>query len=325
MNELRFTVGPEGKGTRIDKYVALKLGEGYSRVYARSLIEGSFVLVNGGKIKPRYIAKQGDEVLVRMPAAGGRGIEAENIPVRVLYEDDCVIVVDKPAGMVVHPGAGNNKSTLVNALLYHCRNLPDTGDELRPGIVHRLDRDTSGVLVAAKNDRALRSLSKQFQKRTVKKRYIALVSGRVVFDNGVVDIPIARHAVTRQKMDVAAGKGRSARTVYHVVRRFHDFTLLRLEPETGRTHQIRVHMRHIGHPVLGDRIYGKAGGMDRQALHAEMIGFSHPDTGEYMEFYSPVPDDIMEVIRKSGLPCAINDNKKRDTKKNGHGLEDKAV
>ncbi len=310
---------------RIDKYVALKLGEGYSRVYARSLIEGSFVLVNGGEIKPRYIAKEGDEVFVRMSAVEKSGIEAEDIPLKILYEDDCVVVVDKPAGMVVHPAPGNKKGTLVNALLYHCADLPDSGNELRPGIVHRLDKDTSGVLVAAKNDRALRSLSKQFRKRAVKKRYIALVTGRVGFDNGVVDIPLARNVLNRQKMAVAPEKGKSARTVYHVVKRFHDFTLLRLELETGRTHQIRVHMRHIGHPVLGDRTYGKAGGMARQALHAEMIGFSHPDTGEYMEFYSPVPDDIIEVIRRSGLPCEINDNVTRGTKKNGHGLENKAV
>jgi 23S rRNA pseudouridine1911/1915/1917 synthase len=294
---------------RVDKCIALRLGEGYSRVYVKFLMDSGHVKVNGKDVKPRYAVRAGDSISVRMaPQEKESALTAENIPLDVLYEDEWLVVVNKPAGMVVHPGAGNKKETLANALLYHCGRLADSGDELRPGIVHRLDKDTSGVIVVAKNDRALRSLAKQFQKRTVKKRYIALVKGRVELDNGVVEAPVARHAVNRQKMDIEYVKGKKARTVYHVVRRFKGFTFLQLELETGRTHQIRVHMKHIGHPVLGDRTYGRTDGIRRQALHAEMLGFTHPDTGKYVEFHAPIPRDIQEILDKGDR----------------HGLEDKA-
>ncbi len=296
MKELRFTIDADSKGTRVDKCIALKLGEEYSRTYVKALMDKDLVRVNGESVKPHYIAREGDQVFLQMPPQEKSRLEGEDIKLNIVYEDDWIIVVDKPAGMVVHPGSGNKKGTLVNALLHHCRSLPASSDESRPGIVHRLDKDTSGLLVVAKNDRALRSLSKQFQAKAVKKRYIALVMGRVEFDNGVVEVPIARHPVDRQKMDVAFAKGKNARTTYHVAERFGNFSLLRLELETGRTHQIRVHMKHIGHPILGDKTYGKGGEIARHALHAEMIGFSHPETGKYMEFHSPVPDDIMEVI-----------------------------
>ena len=268
-------------------------------MYVKFLMDSGLVLVNEKDVKPHYTAREGDEVFLRMiPQERESTLTAEDIPLNILYEDEWIIIVNKPAGMVVHPGSGNRKGTLANALLHHCGKLADLGDELRPGIVHRLDKDTSGVIVVAKNDRALRSLAKQFQKRVVKKRYVALVKGRVELDNGVVEAPVARHAVNRQKMDVEYVKGKSARTTYHVIRRFKGFTLLELELETGRTHQIRVHMKHIGHPVLGDRTYGRTDGIERQALHAEMLGFTHPDTGKYVEFHAPVPKDIQEVIDK---------------------------
>jgi 23S rRNA pseudouridine1911/1915/1917 synthase len=302
MKEIRFKVGPEEEGARIDKCIALRLGEEYSRTYVKFLMDSGLVKVNSLVVKPHYAAREGDEVFLTLaPLEKSEHVEAEDIPLDVLYEDEWIIVINKPAGMVVHPAAGNRSGTLANALLYHCGKLADTGDELRPGIVHRLDKDTSGVLVAAKKDPALRSLAKQFQKRAVKKKYVALVRGCVELDNGTVEAPVARHTVSRQKMSVEYTKGKKARTVYHVIRRFKGFTLLELELETGRTHQIRVHMKHLGHPVLGDMKYGNADNLKRQALHAEMLGFTHPKTGKYVEFHAPIPGDIQEVIDRKEL------------------------
>lgn len=298
MDNLNFIITPEEAGKRIDKVVADRLGEEYSRTFAQTLIQQGNVLVNGGVIKARLLVKGGEAVSVIVPPPEKNDLTPEDIPLKVLYEDDWIIVIDKPAGIVVHPGAGNKTGTIVNALLYHCGKLPEGSDELRPGIVHRLDKDTSGVLVAAKNDRALRSLAKQFQARVVKKRYLAVVKGVPPMDNGVIDAPIARSAADRKKMGVENERGKNARTIYHMVKKFKGLTLLRIDLETGRTHQIRVHMKHIGCPVLGDPVYGRADGVKRQALHAEMIGFMHPDTGKYMEFVSPVPEDIKEIIQK---------------------------
>ena len=299
MKEMKFTVESLGAGSRIDKYIAVKLGEGYSRTYVKFLMESGFVHVNGEEVKPRYIVSEGEEIILEMPPPEASDIEPENIPIDILYEDEWIIVLNKPAGMVVHPGAGNRGGTLVNALLYHCENLADTGDEFRPGIVHRLDKDTSGIMVVAKTDRALRSLAKQFQQRTIKKRYVALVAGRVEMDNGVVDAPLARHAVDRRKMDIEYEGGKEARTVYHVVRRFKNFTVLKLDLETGRTHQIRVHMKHLGYPILGDTTYGGRGKMSRQALHSEALTFTHPDTGKTLEFTVPLPKDMKDFVENA--------------------------
>ncbi|RKY42950.1 MAG: RluA family pseudouridine synthase [Candidatus Makaraimicrobium thalassicum] len=297
--ELRFTVSHEDAGTRMDKCITLKVGEGYSRTHVKFLMDSGFVRVNGETVKPHYIAREGDAVFVGLaPLPEIDDVEPEDIPLNILYEDDWIIVVDKPAGMVVHPGAGNRTGTLVSALLYHCGELPEAGDSLRPGIVHRLDKDTSGVIVAAKNFRALRSLAKQFQGRAVRKWYVALVKGRVEMDNGIVEAPVARHAVDRKKMNVDYAGGKEACTLYHVIQRFSDFTFLRLELKTGRTHQIRIHMKHLGHPVLGDTKYGRGRDMARLALHSETLGFTHPDTGEYMEFSSPMPEDMQEAVEK---------------------------
>ncbi len=301
MEELKFKVTQEEAGMRVDKCIALRLGEGYSRTFVKDLIDKKLVKVNGKSIKPSYEANEGDRILAAIPPPEKSDLEPEDIPLNVIYEDEWIIVIDKPAGMVVHPGAGNRKGTLVNALLHYSEKLADTGDESRPGIVHRLDKDTSGIIVVAKNDRALRSLSKQFQKRAVKKRYAAIVKGRLELDNGVVELPLARHSTDRKKMAVEHARGKKAKTVYHVRKRFKDFTLLDIELHTGRTHQIRVHMKHIGHPVLGDITYGRSDGVKRQALHAQMLGFTHPDTGEYIEFHSPIPKDMKEIIEKGEI------------------------
>ncbi len=297
MKELIFLVEPDEAGTRIDKCIALRLGDEYSRTYVKYLIEHGLVRVNDETVKPRYSAREADNVVVEMvPLEKEEDVEPEDILLDILYEDNWVIVVNKKAGMVVHPGAGNKTGTLVSALLHHCGCLPDAGDDQRPGIVHRLDKDTSGVIIVAKNDRALRSLSKQFQNRTTKKEYIALVKGHVELDNGVVDEPLARHTGDRKKIIVDHERGKASRTIYHVVRRFKKFTFLRLEPETGRTHQIRVHMKYLGHPIVGDVTYGGGRWMSRQALHAESLGITHPGEGKFMEFSAPMPDDIREFL-----------------------------
>lgn len=301
MEEIKFIISSDEAGARIDKCIAIGLGEEYSRSYVKFLMDNGFVQVNGGKVKPNYTAREDDTVTVVIPPAQEMDdVEPEDIPLNIVYEDEWLIVIDKIPGMVVHPAAGNRTGTIVNALLHHCGKLPDTDNRVRPGIVHRLDKDTSGIMVVARNDKAMRSLAKQFQNRTIKKRYIALVKGFVELDNGVIEAPVARNRADRKKMNVEYTNGKKARTVYHVVRRYKGFTFLRLEPETGRTHQIRVHMKHLGHPILGDVTYGGCNMMARQALHAEMLGFTHPGTGTYAEFTSPMPDDMKEVIEKNG-------------------------
>lgn len=299
MEKREFTVSEEEAGIRVDKYIAVKLGDEYSRTYVKNLMDQGMVRVSGEDVKPRYITCEGDRVLLEMLPPETSEVEPEDIPLEILYEDDWLIVVNKPAGMVVHPGAGNRKGTLVGALLHHCGKLPGGGDLERPGIVHRLDKGTSGVMVVAKNDRAMRAISRQFQKRTVNKGYVTVVRGAVELDNGVVDAPIGRHTGDRRKMDVDHGiMGKHARTIYHVVKRLGKFTLLDIELDTGRTHQIRVHMKHLGHPVEGDIQYGGGSGMTRPALHAKKLGFTHPHTGDYVEFEAPMPEDMSDFLEK---------------------------
>ena len=298
MENRTYRVSPEDSGVRIDKYIALKLGDEYSRTFVKDLMDKGLVSVNGGRVKPNYTARQDDEVQIEIPPPEPVYVTPEDIPLDVIHEDESLIVLNKPAGMVVHPGSGNKNGTMVSAVLFHCEKLADTGDILRPGIVHRLDKDTSGIIIVAKNDKAMRSLAKQFQNRTIKKRYLAIVNGKVEMDNGVIDAPVARHAVDRQRMDVEHSSGKNARTVYHVIRRGKGYTFVCLEPETGRTHQIRVHMKHIGHPIVGDEKYGGGSGMSRQALHAQKISFTHPETCERVEFEAPLPEDMKEFLRK---------------------------
>ncbi|MDP8261968.1 MAG: RluA family pseudouridine synthase [Candidatus Ancaeobacter aquaticus] len=297
---IRLTIDEEEENERIDKYIASFL-EGQSRSYIQKLIKNGDVLINGKCVKPNCHTKNKDEIEIHIPDPVILDVVPENIPITVLYEDDSYIVLNKSAGMVVHPASGNFAGTLVNALLYHTENLSDINGVLRPGIVHRLDKDTTGCLVVAKTNHSHRNLSKQFETRLVKKEYCAIVKGVIKEDNGVIDIGIARHPVMRKKMK-AAEYGRQAVSVYGVIERFKDATYVRVYPKTGRTHQIRVHLSHIGYPILGDDLYCRNSvirhtcAISRQMLHAERLQFFHPDTAEFKEYVAPLPSDMKEAI-----------------------------
>ena len=298
----------EHAGLRLDAFLASQI-EGWSRARLQKLIENEDVLVNGKPSKPSYKLREGDDIEVELTTTSTVGFAPENIPIDVVYEDDTLVVVNKPAGLVIHPAAGTPSGTLANALAYHFQQLPDSGTGVRPGIVHRLDRDTSGLLVVAKTEAALENLSDQFRDRTVFKSYVALVHGRVLSDSGKIDQPLARDAANRTRMAVVRG-GRNALTLYRVRRSFERFTLLDVDLKTGRTHQIRVHLAWIKHPVVGDETYG--GGRDnsiqdpqlrariralkRHFLHAEKLAFTHPATKELVKFESPLPADLSEVL-----------------------------
>jgi len=299
-------IGPEHAGTRLDIYLASQF-EGWSRSRLQRLIENEDVLVNGKVAKPSYKLREHDEIEVELIAPPADFFAPENIPIEIVYEDETLAVVNKPAGLVVHPAAGTPSGTLANALAYHFQQLPERG--VRPGIVHRLDRDTSGLLVVAKTEAALENLSDQFRDRTVFKSYVALVHGRVAANSGKIDQPLARDPSNRTRMAVVRG-GRNALTLYRVRRAFERFTLLDVELKTGRTHQIRVHLAWLKHPVVGDETYG--GGRDntiqdpqlrarvrnlkRHFLHAEKLGFMHPVKQEFMKFESPLPEELTDLL-----------------------------
>ena len=286
-------------GERLDKYLSEEI-EDISRSYAASLASDGLVLCKGKRIDKKYRIKGGEQIEVTIPEPEELSVEPENIPLDIVYEDNDLLVVNKPQGMVVHPAPGNYSGTLVNALLYHCRDsLSAINGVVRPGIVHRIDKDTSGLIVVAKNNAAHIALSAQIKEKKALRSYIALVNGRVK-ENGTVNAPIARNPKDRKKMAVAAG-GREAVTHYEVLEDYGEYTLLRCILETGRTHQIRVHMSYIGHSIVGDRTYcGKKDkfGLDGQLLHARTIGFDHPVTGEAMRFDAPLPDYFENVIEK---------------------------
>ena len=308
METLSFNIGPDHVGNRLDAYLASQI-EGWSRARLQRLIENEDVLVNGKSSKPSYKLRENDEVEVELIAPPTDAFVPENIPIEIVYEDETLVVVNKPAGLVVHPAAGMPSGTLANALAYHFQQLPGGGTGVRPGLVHRLDRDTSGLLVVAKTESALENLSDQFRDRTVYKSYVALVHGRVVTNSGKIDQPLARDPSNRTRMAVVRG-GRNALTLFRVRRAFDRFTLLDVELKTGRTHQIRVHLAWLKHPVVGDETYG--GGRDntiqdarlrarirslnRQFLHAEKLGFTHPKTGEFVKFESPLPEELTELL-----------------------------
>lgn len=302
------------QGKRLDVYLVLS-GIGISRNKASSLIEMGKVLVNGSRVKPSYRVKAGDEITAEFEYEPEITIEPVPMDLNIVYEDDDVVVVDKPAGLVVHPARGNWTNTLINGLLYHCRTLPLRPDSvLRPGVVHRLDKDTTGLLMFAKTDEALRSLGAQIEHRTVVREYLAFAWGDFELSAGTIDAPIGRHTIDRLRMAVTPFAARNALTNYEVLRRYAICTYLRLRLKTGRTHQIRVHLQHIGHPVVGDPEYGGRTPsvltqkehqpvfkqilsiVHRQALHAARLGFVHPRTKKYLEFTSPLPPDMEKLL-----------------------------
>jgi 23S rRNA pseudouridine1911/1915/1917 synthase len=292
-----LTVKEEESGQRIDRYLSGK-DIFSSRAFLQKLIKADKVKVNGTPVKASYKLESTDEIEVDYAEPQPLEVQAEDLPLEILYEDGDLIVINKPRGMVVHPAAGNSRGTLVNALLAHCHDLSGIGGVIRPGIVHRLDKDTSGVLVAAKNDRAHLCLAKQLKDHTMIRRYLALVHGRFKEDAGRIDAPIGRHPVQRKKMAVVAG-GKPAITHYRVLEELGGYTLVELRLETGRTHQIRVHMRHIGHPVAGDQVYGRGKeplSLEGQALHAAVLGFCHPRTGDYLEFSAAMPEVMEKAV-----------------------------
>lgn len=265
----------------------------------QKLIASGEVTVNGETTRSGHRLQVGEVVEIRIPEPEERPPEPEDIPLDILYEDDDLMVINKQRGLVVHPAAGSPSGTLVNALLHHCQQLPNFGDDIRPGIVHRLDKDTTGVLVVAKSDRAYWSLGGQIRERTVKRAYLALVHGEVSRERGFVEAPIGRHPVHRKRMAVVRRGGKNAFTHFKVVERLNGYTLLECRLETGRTHQIRVHMAYIDHPIVGDPLYGPRRCpfvLDGQLLHAHTLGFLHPGTGEYVEFQAPLPPDMAQVL-----------------------------
>ena len=297
----RFRVTDEDGGVRIDKYLT-SVCEGLSRSYLQKLLKSGQVLVGGQGVKASYAVQEGDLIELEVPEAVEPEILAEPMDLDVLYEDEDIILINKPKGMVVHPAAGHYTHTLVNGLLDHCRGqLSGINGVMRPGIVHRIDMDTTGVIIACKNDLAHSCLAEQLKEHSITRRYQAIVHGVVKEDEGTVDAPIGRHPVERKKMSINYNNGREAVTHYKVLRRFRQYTHVEGRLETGRTHQIRVHMASIHHPLLGDAVYGPARcpipGLQGQTLHAGVLGIRHPRTGAYMEFTAPLPDYFAKLLR----------------------------
>lgn len=301
MNKLFFTVESENIGQRIDLYLSTNC-EDFSRSAISKSIEKGLVTVNNDTVNKSYKLALGDKITVTIEDPVELDIIEQDIPLEIVYEDNDLLVVNKPKGMVVHPAAGNYTDTLVNALMFHCKSsLSGINGVLRPGIVHRIDKNTSGLLIVAKNDNAHRHLAQQIKEHSFTREYVAVVYGNIKDDAGTVDAPIGRHPIDRKKMCVTDKNSKHAVTHYEVIGRFSGFTMIRCKLETGRTHQIRVHMAYIGHPVAGDDVYGpkkviKA--LSGQCLHAQKIGFIHPTLGEYLEFSSEIPNVFSEFLHK---------------------------
>ena len=289
----------EAAGSRIDKYISDNIAE-LTRSAVQGLISGGQVTADGKAVSKNYKIRGGEEISVEIPDPQPMDAVAEDIPLDIVYEDDDLLVVNKPKGMVVHPAHGNYNGTLVNALLYHCGDsLSGINGVIRPGIVHRIDKDTSGLLIVAKNDKAHIHLAEQIKVHSFTREYEAVACGHFKETEGTVDAPIGRHKTDRKKMCVTTENSRNAVTHYSVIKQYGGYAHVRLRLETGRTHQIRVHLSYIGHPVLGDGVYGKTyKGIEGQCLHARKIGFIHPSTGEYMEFTSPLPDYFVSILNK---------------------------
>jgi 23S rRNA pseudouridine1911/1915/1917 synthase len=298
---MKFKVSEKEKDVRVDFFLSQK-NIGFSRSQIKKIIDDGFVLSGTHSLKAKYRVKDGEQIKVIMPPTRKLNVEGENIPLDVVYEDSSVIIINKPHGMVVHPAAGNFSGTMVNALLYHCKDLSGIGGVERPGIVHRLDKDTSGLLMVAKDDRSHQMLTKQLQERTILRKYIAIVDGKMKENFGTIDKEIGRHTKDRKKMSTVTRKGRESVSKFKVLQRFSKASLIEVILKTGRTHQIRVHLSSIGYPLLGDKVYGgrkirSAGSIiKRQALHAALLGFHHPKTDKYLEFDSQLPDDMQEAI-----------------------------
>lgn len=297
-----LNVQAEEEQTRIDKYLSKQL-ETLSRSYLQKLLKEGQVLVNGSPVKPNYKVIQEDEIRISVPKDQEPAIEPEDLSLDILYEDQDLLVVNKPKDMVVHPAAGHYRHTLVNALMFHCRDqLSGINGILRPGIVHRIDKDTTGALVVCKNDMAHQSLAAQLAVHSITRRYRAIVHGVLKEDQGTIEGSIGRHPTERKKMAVHVRNGKPAVTHYQVLKRLKGYTYVECRLETGRTHQIRVHMASIGHPLLGDELYGPKKcplkNLQGQTLHAMILGFQHPRTGEYMEFTAPLPLYFQELLRK---------------------------
>ncbi|PEB66193.1 RluA family pseudouridine synthase [Bacillus thuringiensis] len=298
---VQVTVVEEQKNERIDKFVA-GINNEWSRSQVQQWIKDDVVTVNGKAVKVNYKVKEEDEITVTIPEPEALDIQPEDMNLEIYYEDADVLVVNKPRGMVVHPAPGHTSGTLVNGLMHHCTDLSGINGVMRPGIVHRIDKDTSGLLMVAKNDMAHESLVNQLVAKTVTRRYKAIVHSVIPHDKGTIDAPIGRDKKERQSMTVDEN-GKNAVTHFQVLERFKDFTLVECRLETGRTHQIRVHMKYIGYPLAGDPKYGpkKTLDMNGQALHAGILGFDHPRTGEYIQFEAPIPEvfeEALNILRK---------------------------
>ncbi|WP_461202185.1 RluA family pseudouridine synthase [Anoxybacillus sp. TBDG-1] len=296
MEQIQLTIEEQHDGERIDKVIA-ELNEQWSRSQVQQWLKEGHVLVNGKAVKPNYKCHIDDEVVIFIPDPEPLDVEPEPIPLDIYYEDADVLVVNKPRGMVVHPAPGHMHGTLVNALLAHCQDLSGINGVLRPGIVHRIDKDTSGLLMIAKNDLAHESLVNQLVNKTVTRKYVAIVHGVIPHDYGTIDAPIGRDPRDRQSMAVVEN-GKEAVTHFRVLERFEHYTFVECQLETGRTHQIRVHMKYIGYPLAGDPKYGprKTLPIDGQALHAGVLGFHHPRTDEYLQFEAPIPHEFERLL-----------------------------
>jgi len=295
-------LGVTEAGERVDKYIAERLPD-LSRSLVQRLIREGRVTVKGAATKASYRVEEGDEIVVRVPPPEEAELEPEPIPLDVVYEDEDLIVVNKPAGLVVHPSHGHRKGTLVNAILAHCPDLAGINGTLRPGIVHRLDKDTSGLIIVAKNDAAQQSLQRQFKGREVRKTYLALVEGRLGPERGLIEAPVGRDPRHRKRMAVVARGGREARTEYRVLEVLDDHTLVEVHPLTGRTHQVRVHFASLGHPLVGDPVYGfrrQRLGLARQFLHAWKLSFRLPSSGQPIELTAELPRDLRRVLEELG-------------------------
>lgn len=291
----KYELTADTAGIRLDKFVAQKY-PWLSRTHVQKLISQGHITVNNQKVRASLKLNSGDRLSITIPPVSPHQLLPQAIPLVIIYEDKDLMVIDKPAGLTTHPAPGHPDHTLVNAILAHFPDLPSSGHHLRPGIVHRLDKDTSGLMLVAKNPQALANLTGQFKDRQVAKVYIVLVKGHLSPENGIIEAPIGRNPRNRKKMAVVS-EGKEARTEYRVVKYLNSYSLLEVMPETGRTHQIRVHLSAIGHPVVGDATYGvKSSHLRRQFVHAHRLGFKLPATGEYVEFTAPLPPDLEQAL-----------------------------